>query len=1075
MQKLSSFFSRTLVLSLIMVTIASCTPAAKKARYAKRGEEYFKAGQYDKAKVEYLNVLKVDQGNANAYGRIGAMWLDEGAPLRAGAFLLKAIELAPNNIDNHLKLARVYLAVGSVAEARKEAMTVLEKAPDTGQALFILVDAAQKQEDVAAVEQELQKFPHHDTADYNLASAGIAGKKGDIAGAEAAVQRAAAADPNLPAVHSALGTFYLVKKDVEKAGAEFEKAATLSPPRSPEKLKFAEFKVQTGASGEAKAFLEKVTKETPDCLPAWSILARIANSEKKYDESLQLLQNALSRDPENLDARLVQAETWLSKREAKKAVDSLENLDRTYPNSPILKYTLARCYLANNSPKQAMDELDETVRLNALYADAVLLRSELQLRNGNAQAAVGPLQAVFKLRPDLAAAPVLLAEAYRMLGRLDDAAALIREQIKKSPKVAASYFLLGAILKQQKKEMEAGEAFEKAAELAPDNLSSLEQLVSLDIDAKAYQSGHDRVNQVLQKQPNSAAAYYLRGKLYTSEGKFDLAQEALLKAIDLDPNFNRAYDLLVPIFRRANKLPQALNEMNAVLAKKPNDVRALLLTASIYDATKDYNKSRDSYEKVLTVDSNSVLALNNLAFLYAGKLNDLNRAAELAQKARSIAPNNPSVLDTLGWITYKQGNYQQAVDLLNQSAAKSPDNAEIQFHLGMAAYMMGQSDAALSALEKAVASTTEFEGKEEARRRLALLGKEGGGGRNFSAGELEAPLKEQPNDPVGLTRLGEAYEKEGSPAKAVDAYERAFKANPKLLIAAMKLAQLNAGPLKNPDKALQYAKKARELAPADPHAAATVGSIAFQLGNYTWAYSLLQEASRQLGNDAAVLHDLAWAAYSLGKVAEARQAMQKALSGGPTSPQSADARTFLSMTEFTTGEKDVAGSETEINLALAADPNYVPALIARAAIQAKRGDTAGAETTYRQVLQRFPDFAPAQRDLALMLVNDPTKRDAAYELATKARRTISGDPLILVVLGRVSYERKDFNRAIQLFQESAREKPLDAKTLYYLGMAQAQAKHKAEAKETLNRALQAGLGDAEASEAKRVLADIGGS
>jgi tetratricopeptide (TPR) repeat protein len=1075
MQKLSNFFSRTLVLAVIAATIVSCTPAAKKARYAKRGEEYFKAGEYDKAKIEYLNVLRVDQGDANAYGRIGAMWLDEGAPLRAGAFLHKAIELAPNNIDNHLKLARVYLAVGRVADARKEAMTVLEKAPDSGQALFILVDAAQKPEDVAALEQELQKFPHHDTADYYLASAGIAGKKGDIAAAEAALQRAAAADPNLPVVHSALGTLYLVKKDVEKAGAELEKAATLSPARSTEKLKFAQFKVQTGASAEAKAFLEKVTKETPDLLPAWSILAKIANSEKKYDEARQLLQNVLSRDPENLDARLVQAETWLSMQETKKAVDSLENLNRTYPNSPVIKYTLARSYLANKSPKQALDELDETVRLNPGYADAVLLRSELQLRDGNARAAVEPLQAVLKSRPDLPAGPVLLAEAYRMLGRFDEAAALIREQIKKSPKVAASHYLLGAILKQQNKQLEARQAFEKAAELEPENPSSLEQLVNLDIDGKAYEAGHQRVNHWQQKQSNSAAAYYLQGKLYSAEGKFDVAQTALLKAIDLDPNFSRAYDLLVPIFSRANKLPEALNEMNAVLAKKPNDVRALLLTASIYDAMKDYNKARDSYEKVVTVDPNAVVALNNLAFIYAEKLNDLNRAAELAQKARSIAPTNPSVLDTLGWITYKQGGYQQAVDLLGQSAAKSPDNPEIQFHLGMAEYMMGQTEAALSALEKAVGSATEFEGKEEARRRLALLGKEGASGQSLSVAELEASLKQQPNDPVGLMRLAEAYEKEGAVAKAVDAYERAFKANPKLPTAAMKLAQLNAGPLKNPDKALQYAKKARELAPADPNAAATVGSIAFQLGNCTWSYSLLQEASRQLPNDPAVLHDLAWAAYSLGKVPEARQAMQSVQSSGPTSPQSADARTFLAMTALTTGEDDVSASEAEINSALAADPNYVPALIARAAIEVKRGDMAGAEATYRKVLQRFPDFAPAQRDLALVLVNDPAKRDAAYELATKARRTISDDPLMSIVLARVSYERKDFSRAIQQFQESAREKPLDARSLYYLGMAHAQAKHKAEAKETLNRALQAGLGDAEANEAKRVLADIGGS
>src|SRR5438874_7847293 len=184
--------------------------------------------------------------------------------------------------------------------------------------------------------------------------------------------------------------------------------------------------------------------------------------------------------------------------------------------------------------------------------------------------------------------------------------------------------------------------------------------------------------------------------------------------------------------------------------------------------------------------------------------------------------------------------------------------------------MTGRTDAAGAALEKAIASATDFDGKEEARRRLASLGKESSAGQNLSAAELEASLKQQPNDPIGLAQLGEAYERQGAVAKAADAYERAMKANPKLLTAVMKLAQLNAGPLKNPDKALQYAKKARELAPADAHAAATVGSIAFQLGNYSWAYSLLQEGSRQLPNDYAVRHYLAWAAYSLGKVAEAR-------------------------------------------------------------------------------------------------------------------------------------------------------------------------------------------------------------
>jgi len=1059
----------------IAILFTACTAASRKASHAEKAERALKAGEYDKAKIEYLNVIKIDQADANAYARIGAMWVEEGVPLRAAAFLIKALELAPNDIASRVNMARVYLAVGRTTDAHKEATTVLEKAPANGEALLALVDTSRTPQDISATEEQLAKFPQKDSAYYHLAAGAIAAKKSDLSGAEAALQRAAAADPNLAAVHSALAGLYLLRNEKDKAGPELEKAAKLAKARSAETIKFAQFKLQNGAPEEARAFLANVTKQAPDFLPAWPILGRIANSEKKYDDALKLVENALSRDPANIDARLVQAESWIGKGETKKAVDSIENLDRSYPESPVIKYALARLYAETNNLNQAMTTADQLVSLSPRFVDAILLRAELHLKNGDAQSVVDSLSTVVKESPGLLRAELMLAEAYRALGRLDEASGVVREEIRRSPQNAVSYFMLGVILQQQNKINEAREAFEKAAQLAPDNQSSFEHLVDLDIAGKSYPAGHRQVDEFLQKQPNSAAGYYMRGKLYIAEEKFDLAQTALLKAIDLDSNLTSAYDLLMQTYQHANNQPEALKQMNAVLAKKPNDLRALLATGMIYSETKEFNKARDAYEKVVAASPDFVPALNNLAYIYAEKLNDLKRASELAQKARSIAPTNPSVLDTLGWITYKQGGYQQAADLLSQSAAKSPDNPDIQFHLGMADYMMGRTDAARTALEKAVASATDFDGREEARRRLASLGKEGGAGQNLSASELEASLKQQPNDPVGLARLGEAYEKQGAVAKAADAYERALKANPKMLTAAMKLAQLNAGPLKNPDKAFQYAKKARELAPADPRATVTVGGIAFQLGNYTWAYSLLQEGGRQLPNDPAVLHDLAWAAYSLGKVPEARQTMQSVLSSGSGSPQSTDAKTFLSMTALSADGNGVSASEAEINSALTADPNYVPALTARAALQAKRGDSAGAEATYRQILQRFPDFAPAQRDLAAILVNDPTKRDTAYDLATKARRTIPGDPLISIVLGRVSYERKDFGRAIQLFQESGRERPLDARSLYYLGMAHAQAKHNAEAKETLNRALQAGLSDAEAKEAKQALANIGGS
>src|ERR1700694_5594883 len=110
------FLLRVWAITLVAMIVASCSPEAKKSRLSEDAERYFKAGEYDKAKIEYLNLLRADQQNAIAFQRLGVIWFEEGAPLRAGPFLLKARELAPSNIDCRTKLARVFISVGQLAE-----------------------------------------------------------------------------------------------------------------------------------------------------------------------------------------------------------------------------------------------------------------------------------------------------------------------------------------------------------------------------------------------------------------------------------------------------------------------------------------------------------------------------------------------------------------------------------------------------------------------------------------------------------------------------------------------------------------------------------------------------------------------------------------------------------------------------------------------------------------------------------------------------------------------------------------------------------------------------------------------
>src|SRR5205823_859272 len=146
--KISKFSSRIVTLILAATLIAACSKEGREARILAEADNYFKAGNYDKAKLSYLNVLRLDPQNALAFERVGAMWQEDGAPLRAGAFLAKASELNPKNAQNRIRLARCYVATGRFADAKKEALKVLEQVPDNGDAIIVLTEAVRSREDI---------------------------------------------------------------------------------------------------------------------------------------------------------------------------------------------------------------------------------------------------------------------------------------------------------------------------------------------------------------------------------------------------------------------------------------------------------------------------------------------------------------------------------------------------------------------------------------------------------------------------------------------------------------------------------------------------------------------------------------------------------------------------------------------------------------------------------------------------------------------------------------------------------------------------------------------------------------
>ena len=159
-----------------------------------------------------------------------------------------------------------------------------------------------------------------------------------------------------------------------------------------------------------------------------------------------------------------------------------------------------------------------------------------------------------------------------------------------------------------------------------------------------------------------------------------------------------------------------------------------------------------------------------------------------------------------------------------------------------------------------------------------------------------------------------------------------------------------------------------------------------------------------------VARDFAWAAYSAGKTNEAQEAMRRVANGPAASPEREEAALFLSMAALDSDDAISGNAENEVAKALAAQPDYVPALMAKAAIRLQKGDAAEASAIYSSILEKWPDFAPAQKWLASIYANDPANAGKAYELASKARRSLVDDSSLAKTLGTLSFQRKEYAR-----------------------------------------------------------------
>ena len=201
----------------------------------------------------------------------------------------------------------------------------------------------------------------------------------------------------------------------------------------------------------------------------------------------------------------------------------------------------------------------------------------------------------------------------------------------------------------------------------------------------------------------------------------------------MDPNYLLAYSALAALYLNSKQEDRAIAQYQKIIALRPENSVPYTLIGILEYQRKNYDVAIENYRQALEKDPNSVIAANNLAWLYAetGK-GTLDEALRLAQSAVQKTPNVAGFLDTLGWVYFKKNLFTAAVEqlrkavALNESqavAANVSPSATYHYHLGLALKEKGDKDESRRELETAIrlAEKSPLPDLDDAKKALASL------------------------------------------------------------------------------------------------------------------------------------------------------------------------------------------------------------------------------------------------------------------------------------------------------------------------------------------------------------------
>lgn len=538
----------------------------------------------------------------------------------------------------------------------------------------------------SASARELPSVPLTQDVLFSILLGEISGHRGDLATAIQALMQAAekTRDPRL-AERANQAAMYA--RDFEKAERSANLWVELEPNNPVARESLASAMLMLGRPVQAQLHLERTLEISATKGGLSSTFLRVASLLSRHGSrstALEIMESLSAIYPQNANAQLALAHLCVRADNKDKALVAAGRALKLQPGWEDAALYKARILIGNNDPLKAeaffedfLDDYPDAGKLRLNYARFLVDRKQWQRASKQ-------FQYVIKSNPDDADAILAVGLLSMQAERLVDAERYLKRHLELKPESDQTRLYLGQAADKRKR---------------------------YEVAINWYRAITDR-----------RYFYDARTRMSISLARSGDIQQAraLLHKLDPETDANRSQIVLAEeqILREARNYKEAMKVLTRAIKQLPNDVDIRYARALIAEKLDDLNQVEDDLRWILKKDPDNVHALNALGYTLADRTTRYQEAHILLKRALSLKPDDAFVLDSMGWVHYRLGNYTEAIRYL-QRALSLRNDAEISAHLGEVLWMTGDHREAESVWQRALKHTPDNESLQGVIRKFA--------------------------------------------------------------------------------------------------------------------------------------------------------------------------------------------------------------------------------------------------------------------------------------------------------------------------------------------------------------------